>query len=59
MREDHPVDLTAMALERLHTRAAARIPDLGGLVPRRRRQPGRVVREDHPVDPTAMALEHL
>jgi len=37
----------ALALERLQARAAVSIPDLDGLVMRRRRQPCRVVREGH------------
>src|SRR5690349_10514205 len=48
-----------MALEGLQARPAARIPDLDRLVPRRRRQLGRVVREGYRVDRTAMALERL
>jgi hypothetical protein len=55
----YQIDSIAMALERLQARTAARIPDLDGPVPRRRRQPRRVVREDHGADPTAMALERL
>ena len=34
-------------VERVHTRAGARIPDLDGLVVGRRGQPRRVVREGH------------
>jgi hypothetical protein len=45
--------------ERLQARAAAGIPDLDRLVPRCRRQPGRVVREGHGVDNVSMALERL
>jgi hypothetical protein len=48
-----------MALERLQARAAARVPDLDGPVPGRRRQPGRVVREGYRPDKMAMALERL
>jgi hypothetical protein len=48
-----------MALERLQARAAGRVPDLDSAVPRRGRQPGRVVREGHRGDLTAMALERL
>src|SRR3954471_4526347 len=48
-----------MALKRLQTRAAARIPYLDGPVPARRCQPRRVVREGHGGDITAMALERL
>jgi hypothetical protein len=44
---------------RVQTRAAARIPDLDGLVLGRRRQPRRVVREGHRGDITARALERL
>ena len=36
-----------VALEHLQARAAVSIPDLDGLVMRRRRQPCRVVREGH------------
>jgi hypothetical protein len=46
-------------IERVQTRAAARIPHLDGLVVGRRGQPGRVVREGHRGDITAMALERL
>ena len=48
-----------MALERLQTRATARIPDLDSPIIRYRHQPRRVVREGHCVDVIAMALEHL
>jgi len=37
----------AMALELLQARAAVSIPDLDGLVVRRRRQPRQVMREGH------------
>jgi hypothetical protein len=46
-------------VERVQTRASARIPHLDGPVPGRRGQPRRVVREGHRPDYTAMALERV
>ena len=50
---------SSASVERLQTRAAARIPHLDGPVVRRQRQPGRVVREGHQANPITMALERL
>jgi hypothetical protein len=59
VREGHRVNITTMALERVQTLAAARIPHLDSPVPGRRRQPRRVVREGHRAHIIAMALERL